>query len=104
LTPGFAFPGGRGRGAAGRGPGAPPAAAAGRGPGRGPAIGGFGAPRPLYVISSDGKLHRMNTSDGSEPMPVLNFVPANAKVSSLAVLDGVVYAATTNGCKSKETG
>lgn len=109
LTPGFAFgarprPAPGARPAAGTPPitpggppitpgGAPGAAGANR-----PAVGGFGAARPLFVISTDGKLHRMNTSNGTDQAPPLDFLPAHARASSLVVLDNVVYTTTSGSC------
>src|SRR6185369_4824074 len=60
--------------------------------------GGFGSPRPAFAVSSDGKMHLLNTSTGEDVAPAMNFLPANAKASSLAVLDGVVYTTTGSGC------
>jgi hypothetical protein len=60
--------------------------------------GGFGAPRPVFAVASDGKLHLMNTSTGDEVAPAIPFLPANAKASSLTVADGVVYATTGSDC------
>ena len=59
---------------------------------------GFGAPRPVYMVTSDGKLHQFNTSDGSDQYPALNFLPANAKASPLAMSDNVIYTTTMGGC------
>jgi outer membrane protein assembly factor BamB len=60
--------------------------------------GGFGAPRPAFAVSSDGKLHLLNTSNGADLLPAMKFLPANAKASSLTVADGVIYTTTTSGC------
>jgi outer membrane protein assembly factor BamB len=72
----------------------PPAAAApgraGRGPGRMPEV--------IEGISSDGMLHAMYVSNGEERTPPMKFLPANAHVTSLSVVDGVPYAATSNDC------
>jgi hypothetical protein len=58
----------------------------------------FGAPRPIYVISSDGKLHRLNTSDGSDQAPPVDFIPPGSKASSLTLSDGYVYTTTSTAC------
>jgi outer membrane protein assembly factor BamB len=58
----------------------------------------FAGRHPLFILSSDGKLHQLNTSDGSDQFPALNFLPAGAKASSLTVHDGVVYTTTIAGC------
>ena len=102
LTPGFAFGGPRPRpatnppAASARTP--IPAGASGAPGNRSPAVGGFGAARPLFVVSSDGKLHRLNTSNGSDQLPPVNFLPTSAKASSLVVHENVVYTTTNSGC------
>ena len=60
--------------------------------------GGFGAARPIFAVSSDGKLHVVNTSNGDDQSPAMNFLPANAKASSLTVSDGAIYTTTSGGC------
>lgn len=52
----------------------------------------------IYAISNDGMLHRLNPSTGEELYPAVSFLPANAKVSSLAALDDVIYTSTTGSC------
>jgi hypothetical protein len=81
-------------------PGAPPARVTGRG-----MIGatGFGAPRPAFGVSSDGKLHLMNTSTGEDISPAMNFLPANAIASSLTVVEGTVYTTATD-CENGRSG
>jgi len=76
-------------------PSAPPASPTGRGI---LGAGGFGAPRPTFAVSSDGKLHLMNTSTGDDVVPAVAFLPANAKASSLIVVDGTVYTTTSPDC------
>ena len=58
----------------------------------------FAGRHPLFVLASDGKLHQLNTSDGSDQFPALNFLPAGAKASSLTLHDGVVYTTTIANC------
>lgn len=65
---------------------------------------GFGAPRPVYWLSSDGKLRQINTSDGSDQFPPLNFLPANAKASSLTLHDNVMYTTTAGNCGGAQDG
>jgi hypothetical protein len=65
---------------------------------------GFGAPRPAFLVSSDGKLHQVNSSDGSDQFPPLDFLPANAKASSLTLHDNVMYATTSGGCGGTSDG
>ena len=64
---------------------------------------GFGAPRPAFVVSNDGKLHLMNTSTGDEISPAVNFLPGNAIASSLTVVDGTVYSTATD-CENGRSG
>jgi outer membrane protein assembly factor BamB len=78
-------PAGRGRGAT------PPGAPAGYNPfARGPAY--------IYLLSHDGMLHSMYLSNGEEPNPAVQFLPANAEAHGLIVVDNVAYAATVHGC------
>lgn len=60
--------------------------------------GGFGGPRPLYFVAADGKLQQVNTSDGSDRFPALDFLPAGARPESLLMTDNTVYAVTANEC------
>ena len=108
--------GGRGAAGAGRGPGAVPPGA-GRGPVPAPpAPGGRGANPPLFAagnfgrganfaaVGSDGTIHALNSSTGGDRSAPIPFVPANAKVSSLNVNDGVIYAATRDNCGGNANG
>ena len=84
---------------AGRGPAVLPP---GMGPG-GPARGGlfatgFGRSGVFVAVSGDGNLHPLNTSTGADKVPPLKFLPPNAKVSSINLNDGILYAATQDGC------
>jgi len=91
---------GGGRGAAGRGspPPAPPrqpdpdslAARGGRG--------GFGGSRPIWVLSSDGRLHWINTANGDDSGTPVKFLPPNARASSLNLADNVIYTTTNQSC------
>lgn len=60
--------------------------------------GGFGAPRPVFIVAGDGQLHQLNTSNGSDQFPPLKFLPANARPSNLTVNDYVIYATTASAC------
>jgi PQQ-like domain len=62
---------------------------------------GFGAPRPAFALSSDGKLHVLNTSTGDDVIPAIPFLPSNSKASSLTISDGVLYTTTVSGCGGK---
>ena len=59
---------------------------------------GFGVSRPVFILSGDGQLHFVNTSNGSDQFPPLPFLPANAKASSLTLNDSVMYTTTSSGC------
>jgi outer membrane protein assembly factor BamB len=77
-------------GAAGRGA---PAPAAGQ---RGSAF--IGGPASVYAISSDGRLHRLNTSTGDDMTQPVSVLPANARATSLNMVDNVIYTATSHDC------
>jgi WD40 repeat protein len=125
MTAGLAMAGsstaaGRGPGGAGRGRGVAPAApGAGRGAapvapamaamGRGGnpplfAAGNFGRGANFAAVGGDGTLHALNSSTGADRSAPIPFVPANAKVTSLNVNDGVVYAATRDNCGGNPNG
>jgi len=59
---------------------------------------GFGASNEVYVVSSDGTLHSLNTANGANFDPPFKFLPPNANASGLVVMDMAAYAATTGGC------
>jgi outer membrane protein assembly factor BamB len=52
----------------------------------------------LYAISSDGKLHVLNSSTGQDLLPAVRFVPPGAKVTSLNIWQNIVYATTGDNC------
>jgi hypothetical protein len=56
------------------------------------------APKPVYVLASDGKLHRLNQQDGAEVGTPVSFVPAGSKAQTLNIAESVVYTATSQGC------
>ncbi|MCU1328277.1 MAG: hypothetical protein JWN34_3647 [Bryobacterales bacterium] len=64
-------------------------------------LGNFGRAANFSVVSGDGNLHVLNSSTGSErttaPIP---FVPPNAKLSALNILNNFIYVATQDGCGS----
>jgi outer membrane protein assembly factor BamB len=97
-----------GRGGAAGGRGAPAAPAGGRGPALGaaeappapPARGPFAAvgPASVYVISSDGRLHKLNTSTGDDQVQPVKVLPPNATAYSLNLADDVIYTVTGHDC------
>jgi outer membrane protein assembly factor BamB len=64
------------------------------------------APTVQYVnaITADGKFHSMYVSNGEEPSPPIDFLPANANARGLIVFDKTAYVATINGCGGVENG
>lgn len=76
-------------GAAGRG--APAAGAQ-----RGSAF--IGGPASVYALSSDGRLHRLNTSTGDDMTQPVSVLPANARAISLNMVDNVMYTVTSHEC------
>jgi outer membrane protein assembly factor BamB len=54
--------------------------------------------RPIFMLSSDGALHRLNVDNGAELDPAVPFLPAGARARSLNVGQNVVYTTTTKGC------
>lgn len=86
-------------------PGAAPAAqatpAAGRGGGGG--LGG-GPTDNIYVVASDGFARTINPHNGSDRVPAVPFLPANAKPSGLIFVDGVLYTSTSNACGATPNG
>ena len=79
------------RGAAARGGPAPPATAQ-----RGSAF--IGGPASVYALSSDGRLHRLNTSTGDDMTQPVSVLPANARATSLSMVDNVIYTVTSHEC------
>jgi outer membrane protein assembly factor BamB len=64
------------------------------------------APTVQYVhaLTADGKFHSMYVSNGDEPNPPIDFLPANANARGLIVFDKTAYVATINGCGGVENG
>ena len=60
------------------------------------------APRPVYVLSSDGRLYALNPMTGKDMSAPVNFVPPNAKVSNLNYRDKIIYTTTSRGCGAPE--
>jgi len=82
---------------------APPAAPAagvppppGAQPQRGSAF--IGGPPSVYAISSDGRLHRLNTSTGDEMTQPVSVIPANARAHTLNMVGNVIYTVTSHDC------
>jgi len=58
----------------------------------------------VYAISSDGKLHVLNLTDGEDRMPPIQFVPPFSKNWSLNLVNGVLYTTTSQGCNGAKSG
>jgi outer membrane protein assembly factor BamB len=57
-----------------------------------------GPMRPLYAVSSDGRLHTIRVSDGTDTSVPIEFLPPHANYSSLNYWSGVVYAGSFDDC------
>jgi len=124
----LAVPTGGGRGGRGQqppGPGTPPAAGQGgraagpppappsppmpgSGPGPNAVLGGVAGGRGgnpnVYAISSGGKLHALNPQDGTDMVPPIPFLPANANAFGSILIESSLYAATTGNCGGAPNG
>jgi outer membrane protein assembly factor BamB len=69
---------------------------------RGPANAFIGGPTSVYAISSDGRLHRVNTSTGDDITQPVSVLPANAHVAGLNMADSVIYAVTSHSCNGAQ--
>jgi hypothetical protein len=93
-------PGGPGGFAGGRGA----SGVAGRGGPGGPGGGGRGAPNAVYAISTDGMLRTLYISNGTEALPAVRFLPANANASGIILADGMIYTSTSGNCGGAPNG
>lgn len=59
---------------------------------------------PIYAVSGDGMLHRLNPSTGDDLFPSVHFLPAHARASNLAAIDDVIYTTTSGGCGGAPNG
>src|SRR3954447_3877586 len=93
-------PGGANAGPA-SGPGAPaarpPAAPA---PAIPPGLARLFEPKPIYVLTSSGILHKLNVDNGAEMQPAVQLLAPNANAHSLNVADSVVYTTTSLNCSA----
>jgi len=77
-------------------PAMPTTPPAGRGaPPTGPFVSG---PVSLYALSSDGRIHRLNTSTGDDIVQPVSVLPPNTRAASLNIVENVVYTVTTQNC------
>jgi outer membrane protein assembly factor BamB len=63
-----------------------------------------GPMRPLYGVDSDGGLHTIRVSDGTDINAPITFLPPKAKYSNLNFWSGAVYAGTYGGCNGVPDG
>jgi PQQ-like domain len=73
-------------------------------PGAPPIGAGFGGVSVVYALAGDGMLHGMHLSNGAPYQDPIKFLPAGANASGLILVDGIAYAATTNGCGGAANG
>jgi hypothetical protein len=74
-------------------------------PGAPPIGGGFGGSANLiYALASDGMLHSMHLSGGQEYQPPVKFLPPGANANGLIIVDGKVYAVTSQSCNGVVNG
>src|SRR5579864_4956028 len=90
AMPTMPAPAGRG----GRGA-APPGGGAGRGPSS-PFLGA--GPASVYALSSDGRMHRLNSSTGDDMVQPVKVLPANATAYALNMADNAIYTTTSSVC------
>lgn len=55
-------------------------------------------PRAIYIVTSDGRLHRVNVANGEDAAPAVPVLPPNAKASTLNINNSVIYTTTSSGC------
>ena len=58
----------------------------------------------VFAISSGGMVHVMNPQTGTDQIPPVKLLPANAKVVGSILVDNVLYAATTDNCGGAANG
>jgi hypothetical protein len=58
----------------------------------------FGGVDPIYAMGSDGMLHTLRASNGTDAEPPVAFLPPSANPSALIYIDGTVYTTTSNNC------
>jgi outer membrane protein assembly factor BamB len=56
------------------------------------------------VLGSDGFVRALNTHNGAERFPMVEFLPGNARASALIFVDGFLYTTTSNECGAVPNG
>ena len=70
-----------------------------------PPGGQFGSgPFLVYALSSDGRLHALHLSNGTDFEPPVKFLPQNANANGLIVVDNIAYAVTEGDCGGAPNG
>lgn len=86
-------------------PGPPAGLQAAPRPNQPPSGGGFGGNANLiYALASDGMLHSMHLSGGQEYQPPVKFLPPGVNANGLIIVNGKVYAVTSQGCNGVANG
>ena len=83
---------------------APAAPPAGRGGGGGGGGGGRGGNQNVFVIGANGMAYALNPQTGGDMTPPIKFLPPNARVEGLLLVDNVLYAATAGNCGGAPNG
>src|SRR5262249_7094401 len=78
----------------------PPSAAPARASKNPPRVGGpsFGGARSIFLLASDGMIHQVNSSDGSDQFPPSSFLPPGARASGLTIHGSAIYTSTSGNC------
>lgn len=58
----------------------------------------------VLALTSDGKLHTFWVSNGNEPNPGVDFIPANSRPLGLIAYDNAAYVATSGNCGTAGNG
>jgi WD40 repeat protein len=66
--------------------------------------GGFGGLSVVYALASDGMLHSMHLSNGQEYQPPIKFLPPGANANGLILVNGKVYAVSSQSCNGVANG
>jgi outer membrane protein assembly factor BamB len=59
---------------------------------------------PVYAITGDGRLHRLNVDNGADIQPAAKFLPPNANAVGLIVVENYAYAVTSPACGGAPSG
>jgi len=62
------------------------------------------APRTVFLLGSDGKLYRLDTSTGKDMNPPFQMLPTGANASNLNAAEGEIYTTAANNCGGAPNG